>query len=624
MKKRIALLLALLLILTFPLTIHSWAEEETEPVTVRVLLGTDGASSVAVTVLGSYSVGDTSFTGGTLTASISNGTITLSHSEKGTLYAGTKSVRVVRNTVTNEEGEEIAQGNDEANLTLTNKGHNAKLTYLGDLVFYSDDGTLRVVNVVGVREYLYGVVSGEVTDSSPEELLKVEAICAKGFALAEVEARTKKDFDVYDTTKSQLYYGYKAKDTKVIAAVDAVWENTLLYQGKVVKTYYCTANGGQAITPVMHWGGTNENEGAYYFGYDPFDLEGSSSSKSLTIDGADPAGLSEKVRAYFVSLAETALGEEVESLESIVSLVGVNDPSHPEGTSRAPSELAPQAQVTAKLNVKTKAGEYRQATAAFDLSDFKSKTGMSGGSVQFVVRTGVQSWVIAFGSNSGHRVGLSHRGAGVMAKKGYTYVEILKFYYRNADLYDANGTLIPCNKTFDFTYSGPEPEATATPSPTPAEESPTPSPTPAEESPTPSPTPAEESPTPSPTPAEESPTPSPTPAEEPPTPSPTPEESPTPSPTPVEESPTPSPTPAGEESPSPSPTPTETPAPSEPEIGDVDGVNGITRYDAQLVMEYYLRVTTLTAEQLARADVNRDGVVDALDAAMLLRIISRG
>ena len=92
----------------------------------------------------------------------------------------------------------------------------------------------------------------------------------------------------------------------------------------------------------------------------------------------------------------------------------------------------------------------------------------------------------------------------------------------------------------------------------------------------------------------------------------------------MEESPTPSPTPAGEESPSPSPTPTETPAPSEPEIGDVDGVNGITRYDAQLVMEYYLRVTTLTAEQLARADVNRDGVVDALDAAMLLRIISRG
>ena len=617
MKKRIALIVALLLLIAaIPISITTVAEE-TEPVTVRVLLGTDGASKVTVDVVGSYTVGDTSFTGGTLTASISNGTITLSHSEKGTLYAGTSAVRVTRDYLTDENDELVPQGNDAANLTLTNKEHNAKLTYLGDLLFYSEDGTMRVVNIVGIREYLYGVVSGEVTDSSPEELLKTEAICAKGFALAEIETRKQKSFDVYDTTTSQLYYGYMAKDTKVIAAVDAVWDQTLLYKGKVVKTYYCTANGGQAITPMMHWSGTNENEDAYYFGYDPFDIDGVSSSKSYSIDGTDPSSLSDPMRAYFISLAENALGESVDELESIVSMVGVNDPSNPSGTSRAPSALAPQSEVTVKLNVRTSAGVYKQATATFSLSDLKDKVGLSGGSVQFVVRTGAQSWVIAFGTASGHRVGLSHKGATVMAKKGYTYVEILKFYYRGADLVDADGSVIPCTKSFEFTYTGPEPEATPEPTaeaePTPTE---TPEPTPTE---TPEATPTE---TPEPTPTETpeltpTETPEPTPTE---TPEPTPTETPEATPTATPEA-TPTATPEAEETASPDPSPSPTSAPA---MGDVDGVNGVTRYDAQLVLNYDLKLDELTEDQLSRADVNRDGVVDALDAAMILRMTARG
>ena len=58
-------------------------------------------------------------------------------------------------------------------------------------------------------------------------------------------------------------------------------------------------------------------------------------------------------------------------------------------------------------------------------------------------------------------------------------------------------------------------------------------------------------------------------------------------------------------------------------MGDVDGQNGVTRADAQLIMYYYFGTEQLTSEQLARADVNHDNVVDALDAAMVLRMASR-
>ncbi|MBR3272096.1 MAG: SpoIID/LytB domain-containing protein [Clostridia bacterium] len=468
MKKGFAFLLALLLLVSLPVAQRTQAEDTT----VRVLLGTDGQEEITVTVKGTYAVGDTSFTDGTLTAKINNGTITVSHSEKGTLATSKESVRVVR----------AEADKDAANLTLFNKDRKATLTYLGDLVFYNEDGTMRVVNYVGMREYLYGVVSGEVTASSHEQLLKAEAICAKGFALAEVGARTKKYFDVYDSTTSQLYYGYKAADTTVIAAVDEVWQNTLLYKGNVVKTYYCTANGGQAVTPTIHWGNANTTEGAYFYGYDPFDLAGSSKNATVTLNGAKPSELPEKVYAYFVSLAESALGEPVESIESVVSLYGLYDAKKPSGSDRYPKDLAPHAESYITLNVKTKAGTYTQTKATFTLGDLAKKAGISAsGDVFFTVRTGVQKWVLAFGANSGHRVGLSHRGAGQMAKQGYSYVDILKFYYRGADLVDANGSVIPSTADFNFAYEGPDPEATPVPSVEPTdtpEPTETPKPTP--------------------------------------------------------------------------------------------------------------------------------------------------
>lgn len=54
-------------------------------------------------------------------------------------------------------------------------------------------------------------------------------------------------------------------------------------------------------------------------------------------------------------------------------------------------------------------------------------------------------------------------------------------------------------------------------------------------------------------------------------------------------------------------------------LGDVDGNGRLTRYDAQLVLQYLAGNANLTASQLIRADINADGVVDAHDAVRILR-----
>lgn len=483
MRKRVAMLLAVLLLMFAVPDIRPARAEET---TVRVRLSTSGASEVSVAVKGTYSVNGTSFTGGTVTASISDGGIKVKHSAKGTLASDETSVRLVR----------ADASYDDAYLTLDNTSH-GKCTYLGDFVFYNNSGTLRVVNHVGMHEYLYGAVSGEVSESSHVELLKTQTICAKGFALAEVEARGKEYFDVYDTTTSQIYIGYVATDVRTITAVDAVWQNTLRYNGKTVKTYYCTANGGQAITPRIRWGGTG-NAGAYSFRYDPFDLLGSAKNVTITINGKDPESMPDALYAYFLDLATDEVSGTATDILSVDAVTGVYDADHPNGTDRYPSALAPQEQCSITMTVARKGSSNITATCDFTLQDPVSKGLITAsGTNCFVVRTAESEWKLIYGNASGHRAGLSHRGAIQMAKQGYSYVDILKFYYGGAQLQEPNGTVIPSTASFAFTYEeGATGEPTATPKPTVTAEPPTPTPTAAPTPVTPTPTAVPETPLP--------------------------------------------------------------------------------------------------------------------------------
>lgn len=447
MKRWLCLLLCLLLL---PLVTRPAAAAEDETV-VRVLLSTNGADTLKVKLAGTYTVDGKEMTGGTVTAKMKNGTITVSHSSKGVLQTSDTSVRLAR------------VGASESTLLTFENAKHGKLHYYGDFVFYNDSGTLRLVNYVDLKHYLYGVVSGEMSDSLPSDLLKAEVICAKGFALAEVAARKKKYFDVYDTTTSQLYYGYAAGDKNSIAAVDAVWTQTLRYNGKIVKTYYSTANGGQAITPRIRWGGT-ENDGAYWFGYDPFDLMGSSKNVVLTVNGAKPNKMDKALYAFLLDKAKA------EKIVSVDALVGVYDPSNPSGTARYPSALAPQKRYDWTLTVQDGAGAKKQVSFSCTPDEVKAAAASDAtGSVCFAVHTAEKEWKLVWGKNSGHRAGLSHRGAGQMVKKGYSYVDVLKFYYRGATLVDADGNAIESTADFSFTYedgAAPQPTAAATAKPT--------------------------------------------------------------------------------------------------------------------------------------------------------------
>ncbi len=112
-------------------------------------------------------------------------------------------------------------------------------------------GKLQVIDVVGLAQYLYGVVPSEVPDDWPAEALKTQAVVARSYALSHLQ--TGGGFDLYSDTRSQLYRGIAAEVDSTTAAVDATAGQVVLYNGKVASTYYFSTSGGRTAAIQDVW-----------------------------------------------------------------------------------------------------------------------------------------------------------------------------------------------------------------------------------------------------------------------------------------------------------------------------------------------------------------------------------
>jgi stage II sporulation protein D len=101
---------------------------------------------------------------------------------------------------------------------------------------------LAVTNVVGLDEYLQGVVPAESPASWPAEALRAQAIAARTYAITTAKSE---DFDHYADTRSQVYKGVGIEQASTNAAVAATRGQVVTYQGQPVVTYFFSTSGGR-------------------------------------------------------------------------------------------------------------------------------------------------------------------------------------------------------------------------------------------------------------------------------------------------------------------------------------------------------------------------------------------
>ena len=127
-------------------------------------------------------------------------------------------------------------------------------TYRGELEFRSGSEGITLVNIIPMEDYLYGVVPAEMPASWPLEALKVQAIAARSYAIANKGQFTARGFDIFGTPHSQAYHGVGVEHKNTTAATDAT-RGMILMGGKLpLKAYYSANHGGYSEDCLTMWG----------------------------------------------------------------------------------------------------------------------------------------------------------------------------------------------------------------------------------------------------------------------------------------------------------------------------------------------------------------------------------
>ena len=313
-------------------------------------------------------------------------------------------------------------------------------------------GNISVINVVDLEDYVKCVIPWEMSKDWPVEALKAQAVCARTYAVCQTKHRSQ-GFDICAATHCQVYQGTAASGANSDAAVDQTAGEFLYYGGRLVEeAVYYSSNGGASEDSLNVW----KNEIGYLKGkIDPY--EGRIASiipkynwsttytvselTSLlnnrgygigTVKNAYVSAYTGTGNVYSITFAGTN-GSKTVSREACRSLLNLR--SQRFTISGGGSENAYSVNET---------GESVALSAASAIDSSGRSTALSGnvyvitsnGTAQLEQRTaasGSGSFVIS-GSGYGHNVGMSQWGAYSMANLGYSYRDILQFYYTDVTI----------------------------------------------------------------------------------------------------------------------------------------------------------------------------------------------
>ena len=346
-------------------------------------------------------------------------------------------------------------------------------------------GDLTVVNIVDLETYIKGVVPYEMSSSWPLEALKVQAVCARSYAYINIHSgkHTSYHFDVCNTTDCQAYYGagtnsssYQATE-RTDQAVDETAGEYAWYDGQVIEAFYSSSHGGASESVYNVWGSSLEQY-PYLCGVeDPYeadmasknsysswtvsytsselaqrlenyDYDASSGIESLTLTYSDLGNVIQVRVNYQDGGSDTIRPSSMRSVFGISSIrFTVNGQAASSGsgttsgsggglTANGSTSLDSQGTYT----VISGSGSLSQAglDGLYAISGSGSITSVedaaSGGGSGTDTPSGTQVTVSGSsytfqGSGNGHQLGLSQYGAWAMAERGFTYEEIIEFYY---------------------------------------------------------------------------------------------------------------------------------------------------------------------------------------------------
>ena len=257
------------------------------------------------------------------------------------------------------------------------------------------DDSMTVINVLPLESYVKGVVPYEMGGDWPAEALKAQDVCARTYVVYNQNSFPDEGFDLNDNTECQVYKGLAWASAATDAAVEATAGQVLRYRGEICEIYYFAADGGYTEDGSLIF----DADHPYLLGKrDPFEAEVDFAYRRWTL-------------TFPAETVTYRLGLEGYEIDPIADII-------PE-TSRFGNVIAlrfvSESGVELRLAGRDCCKPLRLYSHCFSISRDKD------GAFVFT------------GSGMGHNCGMSQWGARAMAAKhGYTYRQILAFYYTGA------------------------------------------------------------------------------------------------------------------------------------------------------------------------------------------------
>lgn len=242
------------------------------------------------------------------------------------------------------------------------------------------------VQTVNAYDLICGIVHNEISSSFSDEAIKAQAVAAYSYV---------KYHNVNGLTPTVLVKNNPPERIKRL--VSEVWGVCCYYNGSVAQTVYMASSSGYTADAANVWGGSVPYLKSVFC---PFDAESDPNYGSRMKVSEDNMRL----------LLEGALGITLSgNPENWIVITNYID-----GNYVGKINVDGQKTITGRKMRETVMG-YKLKSAAFDVS-------YSDG--YFVFTT----------YGYGHGVGMSQNGANILAKQGYSYEEILKFYFTGIEV----------------------------------------------------------------------------------------------------------------------------------------------------------------------------------------------
>ncbi|MCQ2958085.1 MAG: SpoIID/LytB domain-containing protein [Candidatus Gastranaerophilales bacterium] len=345
--------------------------------------------------------------------------------------------------------EKLLISTNSAPITLQNISKASKTAaYSGNIeVGLSKSGKLKLINIIEIEDYLKGVVPNEMPVYFGLEALKAQAIAARGYAYRDLSYKTG-DYDVCDTTGSQIYYGFNTNDKIANKAINDTMGQFALYDGKVILSLFSSTSGGhtESYENAFSQNGIDTKFPAepipYLKGVPDYnyrmDLSREKNAREFYTD----------TPKSFENASPKYRWEYTWSLEDLNNILAKNIIKFSSSKFVTPqikerSEFGsvvnidvPKRGVSGKamyVRITTDKGVFLVAKEIFIRKVFEvNGQWLPSANIAFEKLANTKGEFIGYkvhGGGFGHGVGLSQFGALGMAKAGYKYDEILKHYY---------------------------------------------------------------------------------------------------------------------------------------------------------------------------------------------------